>query len=46
MKGKRKSSSIIYTDFKIILIPEDNGKQNPDESYTNKHQEHVANSYG
>ena len=46
MKGKRKSSSIIYTDFKIILIPGDNGKQNSDESYTNKHQEHVANSYG
>lgn len=41
MKWKIKSSSIIYTDFKIILIPEDNGKQNPDESYTNKHQEHL-----
>ena len=24
----------------------DNGKQNPDESYTNKYQKHVACSYG
>ena len=26
-------------------MPEDNGKQNPDEFYTNKHQEHIACSY-
>ena len=24
-----------YADFETILVPEDNGKQNPDESYTN-----------
>ena len=30
----------------IILVPEDNGKQNQDESFTNKYQKHVACSYG
>ena len=29
---------MIYADFESILVPEDNGKQNPDNSYTNKHQ--------
>ena len=33
---KIKSPFIIYADFEIILVPEDNGKQNPQESYTNK----------
>ena len=28
-----------------ILVPEDNGKQNPGVSYTNKYQRHVACSY-
>ena len=27
-------------------MPEDNGKQNPNESYSNKYQKHVACSYG
>ena len=27
-------------------MSEDNGKQNPNESYTNKYQKHVACSYG
>ena len=27
---------MIYLDFKSILVPEDNGKQNLDDSYTNK----------
>ena len=31
---KRKEPFIIYADFKSILVPEDNGKQNPEESYT------------
>ena len=31
-----KNKIIIY-DFEFILVPEDNGKQNPDQSYTNKH---------
>ena len=37
---------MIYADFENILVPEDNGKQNPNESYTNKCQKHVACSYG
>ena len=36
---------MIYADFESILVPEDNGKQNPDESYTNIHQKHVSRSY-
>ena len=32
---------MIYADFESILVPEDNGKQNPDESSTNKFQKHV-----
>ena len=43
---KIKSLFIIYTDFESILMPEDNGKQNPKESYTNKYQKHNACSYG
>ena len=35
-----------YADFENILVSEDNGKQNPNESYTNKYQKHVACSYG
>ena len=35
---KIKSSFMIYADFKNILVPGDNGKQNPNESYTNKYQ--------
>ena len=37
---------MIYGDSEIILVPEDNGKQNPNESYTNKYQKHVACSFG
>ena len=37
---------MIYADFESILGPEDIGKQNPFESYTNKYQKHVACSYG
>ena len=40
-----KSSFMVYADFESILIPEDNGRQNPDESCTNKYQKHVACSY-
>ena len=29
---------MIYADFEYILAPEDNGKQNPEESYTNKYK--------
>ena len=43
---KEKSLFIIYADFKSMLVPEDNGKQNPEESYTNKYQKHSACSDG
>ena len=33
---------MIYVDFESILVPEDNEKQNPNESYTDKYQKHVA----
>ena len=33
---------MIYADFESILVSEDSGKQNPNESYTNKYQKHVA----
>ena len=32
---KIKSPFTIYTDFESILVPENNGKQNLDESFTN-----------
>ena len=34
---KIKSAFIIYADFESILVQEDNGKQKPNESYTNKY---------
>ena len=37
---------MIYADFESNLVLESNGKQNPNESYTNKCQKHVACSYG
>ena len=43
---KTKSPFMVYADFEIILVPEDNEKQNPNRSYTNKYQKHVACSYG
>ena len=39
-------NSKIYADFKSILVPEDNGKKNPEESYTNKYKKHIGCSYG
>ena len=36
---------MIYADLESNLIPEKNGKQNSDESYTNKYQNHVGCSY-
>ena len=43
---KIKSPFIIYADFESILVPKGNGKQNPNGSYTNTYQKHVACSYG
>ena len=41
-----KILKVCFADFESILIPEDNGKQNLEESYTNKYQKHVAWMYG
>ena len=43
---KRKPPFMIYADFENILLPEDNGNQNTNESYTNKYQKHVTCNYG
>ena len=43
---EKNSSFIIYADFKSILVPEDNGKENPEEPYTNKYQKDIACRYG
>ena len=43
---KIKSPFIIYADFESILVPEEKGKQNSEESYTNKYQKHIACSCG
>ena len=43
---KIKLPFMIYADFESIIVPEDKGKQNPEESYTNKYQKHVASSNG
>ena len=43
---KKKSTFITYADFESILVPENNDKQNPKGSYTNKYQKHIACSYG
>ena len=45
-EGKIKSPFIIYSNFESILMPEDNRRQIPNESYTNKYQNNVAYSYG
>ena len=42
---KIKWQFMIYADFESILLSEDNGKQNPNESHTNKYQKHIACSY-
>ena len=43
---KTKSTFMFYKDFESILVPEDNEKQNPEESYMSKYQKHIACSYG
>ena len=37
---------MVYADFESHVVPEDNGKKNPNESYTSKYQKHVSCSYG
>ena len=41
-----KSPFIIFADFESILVSESIGKLNPEESYMNKYQKHIACSYG
>ena len=41
-----KSSIMIFAYFQSNLVPEDNGKKNPNESFTNRYQNHFACSYG
>ena len=41
-----KSSFRIYADFESLLILDDNGEQNQDESNNNKYQTHIACCYG
>ena len=43
---KIKSLFIIYASCESILVLENNGKQNPEEFYTNKYQKHIAWGYG
>ena len=43
---KIKSPFIIYTGSESILVSEENEKQNPNDSFTNKYQKHVACRYG
>ena len=33
---------MISADFESISVLEDNGKQNSEESYTNKYQKHIV----
>ena len=33
---------MIYADFESILVPEDNRKQNPNDSCTSKYEKRVA----
>ena len=37
---------IISADFESIVVPEDNGTQNPNESYSNKYKKHAVCGYG
>ena len=39
---KIKPTFMIYANFESILVPENNVKQNPGESYKNKYQNHVG----
>ena len=40
------SPFLIHADFESILQPEDNQRQIPGKSYTNKYEKHIAWSYG
>ena len=42
---KINSPFMNYSDLESILVPEFNGKQKPDETYTRKYQKHTACCY-
>ena len=44
-KNKIKQPFMIYVNFKSISVPEYSKYQNPDVTYMNKYQKHVACSY-
>ena len=46
IKKFERKITMIYADFESILVPENNGKQNPEESCRAKYQKHIAGSYG
>ena len=39
---KIKSPFMIYEDFEITLVPQDNGKQNTNGSNADKYQKHIV----
>ena len=41
-EGKIKSPIMIYAESDSTLVPKENEKQNPGESYTKKYQKHIA----
>ena len=43
---KIKPPFMIYADFESILVTENNGKQNSEESYTNKFKDFLLVAYG
>ena len=44
-ESKINSPFIVYAVFESILVPEYNGKQNPEQSYSNKYQKYIAYIY-
>ena len=40
-----KSPFMIYADSENIVVPDNNRKQNPNETYTNKYKKNVCCSY-
>ena len=46
LKEKQKLPFTMHAEFESILVPEENRNQNPNKSYSNKYQKHIACSYG
>ena len=41
---KKMSQVIIHADFESILMPENNGNQNLEDSHTKNYQKHIASN--